>query len=153
MFSVFLETNRMAFVSQYRRETNAQAGQLLSGSCLVDTPHGIVEVGQAGGQGPTVLLSHGSLGGYDQGLWLGGLIGSGFHYLATSRFGYLRSPVPADPSSAAQARHYVALLDALQIEKAAVVGISAGGTSALQFVLGYPNAVSAWSCFLRLATR
>lgn len=104
----------------------------------MDTPYGPAEFGQAGG-GPAVILSHGSLGGYDQGLWLAGLLGPGFHYLAPSRFGYLRTCLPSDPSPAAQAGQYAALLDALQVERAAVVGLSAGGPSALQFALCYPN--------------
>jgi pimeloyl-ACP methyl ester carboxylesterase len=128
----------MAFISQYQQETRAQLAQLIAGSQLIDTPYGLVEFGQAGA-GPTVILSHGSVGGYDQGLWLAGLLGHGFHYLAPSRFGYLRTPVPSDPSAEAQAGLYVALLDALQVDRAAVIGLSAGGPAALQFALCYPD--------------
>lgn len=128
----------MAFISQYRRETLAQVAQLMAGSQLIDTPYGLLEFGQAGA-GPTVILSHGSVGGYDQGLWLAGLLGPGFHYLAPSRFGYLRSPIPSDPSNTAQAGQFAALLDALQVERAAVIGLSAGGPAALQFALSYPD--------------
>ncbi len=128
----------MAFISRYRQESQAQAAQLIAGSQLVDTLYGLVEYGQVG-VGPTVLISHGSLGGYDQGLWLAGLLGPGFHYLAPSRFGYLRSPIPSDPSYAAQAGQYAALLDALQVERAALIGLSAGGPAALQFALCYPD--------------
>ena len=128
----------MTFISQYQQETQAQVAQLIAGSRLIDTPYGLVEFGQAG-VGPTVILSHGSVGGYDQGLWLAGLLGPGFHYLAPSRFGYLRTPIPSDPSSAAQAGQYAALLDALQVERAAVIGLSAGGPAALQFALCYPD--------------
>jgi pimeloyl-ACP methyl ester carboxylesterase len=137
MLSV-LEINRMTFISQYQQETQAQAAQLLAGSQLIETSYGPVEFGQAG-SGPTVILSHGSIGGYDSGLWLASLLGPGFHYLAPSRFGYLRTPLPADPSPAAQAGQYAALLDALQIERTAVLGLSAGGPSALQFALRYPD--------------
>lgn len=128
----------MAFISRYQQETQAQATQLIAGSRLIDTAYGSVELGRAGA-GPAVILSHGSLGGYDQGLWLAELLGQGFHYLAPSRFGYLRTPVPSDPSFEAQAGQYAALLDALQVERAAVIGLSAGGPAALQFALRYPE--------------
>jgi pimeloyl-ACP methyl ester carboxylesterase len=131
----------MNFIAQYRQETRAQAAQLIAGSRLMDTPYGPVEFGQAGA-GPSVILSHGSVGGYDQGLWLAGVLGPGFHYLAPSRFGYLRTPLAPDPSPAAQAGQYVALLDALQVERATVLGLSAGGPAALQFAQGYPNRCS-----------
>lgn len=128
----------MAYISQYRMERRAQAAQLIAGSRLIDTPFGVVEYGQAG-TGPAVILSHGSMGGYDQGLWLAGLLGPGFRYLAPSRFGYLRTPIPSDPTYEAQAGQYAALLDGLIIERAAVIGVSAGGPAALQFALRYPD--------------
>jgi pimeloyl-ACP methyl ester carboxylesterase len=134
----FLRIELMAFISQYQQDTQAQVTQLIAGSQLIDTPYGLVEFGQAGA-GSAVILSHGSLGGYDQGLWLAGLLGPGFHYLAPSRFGYLRTPIPSDPSFEAQAGQYAALLDALQVERAAVIGLSAGGPAAVQFALGYPD--------------
>lgn len=128
----------MTFFSQYRQETQAQTEKLLAGSRLIDTSYGPVEYGQVG-TGAAVIISHGSLGGYDQGLWLAGLLGPGFHYLAPSRFGYLRTPLPSDPSHEAQAGQFAALLDGLQIERAALVGLSAGGPAALQFALRYPD--------------
>ncbi len=72
-------------------------------------------------------------------MWLASLLGPGYHYLAPSRFGYLRTPIPPDPSPTAQAGQYAALLDALHIEQAAVIGLSAGGPSTLQFALRYPD--------------
>ncbi len=59
----------MTFISQYQHETPAQAAQLLAGSRLIGTSYGQVEFGQSG-SGPTVIISHGSIGGYDSGLWL-----------------------------------------------------------------------------------
>ncbi len=133
-----MKIDQMMFISQYQQETQAQAARLLAGSRLIETSYGPVEFGQAG-SGPTVILSHGSIGGYDSGLWLAGLLGEGFHYLAPSRFGYLRTPLPSDPSPAAQAGQYASLLDALHLERAAVLGLSAGGPSALQFALCHPD--------------
>jgi pimeloyl-ACP methyl ester carboxylesterase len=63
--------------------------------------------------------------------------------IAMSRFGYLRTPRPADASPEAQADAHVCLLDALGIGKAAVMGVSAGAASALQMALRHPDRVSA----------
>jgi pimeloyl-ACP methyl ester carboxylesterase len=63
--------------------------------------------------------------------------------IAMSRFGYLRTPRPADASPEAQADAHVCLLDALGIDKAAVMGVSAGGASALQAAIRHPDRVSA----------
>ena len=60
-----------------------------------------------------------------------------------SRFGYLRTPRPADASPAAQADAHVCLLDALGIGQAAVVGGSAGAPSAMQTAIRDPARVSA----------
>ncbi len=59
--------------------------------------------------------------------------------IAMSRFGYLRTPLPADASAAAQADAHACLLDALGIRRAAIVGASAGAPSSVQFVLRHPD--------------
>lgn len=68
-----------------------------------------------------------------------------------SRFGYLRTPMPADPSPAAQADAHACLLDALKIERAAVVGVSAGAPSSMQFALRHPRRASALVLLVPLA--
>lgn len=69
------------------------------------------------------------------GLWLARLMGGPCQYIAPSRFGYLRSPLPASATPEAQADTYAALLDTLNLDTAVIVGLSAGGPSALQFAL------------------
>jgi pimeloyl-ACP methyl ester carboxylesterase len=66
-----------------------------------------------------------------------------FQVIAPSRFGYLRTPMPTNATTAMQADAYSCLLDALDIKQAAVVGYSAGSTSAVQFALRHPERVSA----------
>jgi len=53
--------------------------------------------------------------------------------------GYLRTPMPADASAAAQADAHACLLDALGIRRAAVMGGSAGAPSALQMGTSPPG--------------
>ena len=92
------------------------------------------------GKGPAVLVSHGCPGGYDQGLIAARLArDQHFQFIALSRPSYLRTPLCVGASPAEQADAYAALLDALHIPAAAVIGISAGGPSALQFALRHPG--------------
>ena len=60
-----------------------------------------------------------------------------------SRFGYLRTSRPADASPEAQADAHICLLNALGIDRTAIMGISAGGPSAMQTALRHPNRVIA----------
>ena len=113
------------------------------GSTLIDTRCGPIEVQQAGA-GVPLLVVHGSGGGHDQGMaFAGALAQHGIRVIAMSRFGYLRTPMAADASAAAQADAHVCQLDALGIRRAAVMGGSAGAPSALQMALRHPNRVSA----------
>lgn len=92
------------------------------------------------GSGPTVVISHGITGGIDQGAGLARTyLGPGYRLLLVSRFGYLRSAMPAEASAELQARAYRELLDHLGIERTFVLGNSAGGTSALRFAIAYPG--------------
>ncbi len=98
----------------------------------------MVEAAQIG-QGNPILISHGSGGGYDMGLWLARFVGGLYRYIAPSRFGYLRSPAPADQKPETQADLYAALLDLLKIDSVVVIGLSGGGASALQFAVRHPE--------------
>ena len=121
------------------------------GSVLMQTRCGPIEYQEAG-NGVPLLAVHGSGGGHDQGMaFAAGLARQGVRVIAMSRFGYLRTPMPADVSAAAQADAHVCLLDALGIAKAAVMGGSAGGPSALQMAIRYPDRVSALVLLVPLA--
>jgi len=91
------------------------------------------------GEGPVVLVSHGITGGIDQGKWITSTLGGGCRYLYVSRFGYLRSAMPDDPSPAKQAAAYIELLDHLGIDSVFVIGNSAGGTSLYHFAHDFPG--------------
>lgn len=112
-------------------------------SVVLTTRCGPIEVQEAG-QGVPLLMIHGSGGGHDQGMaFARPLTAHGIRVIAMSRFGYLRTPRPADASPEAQADAHACLLDALGVARAMVVGGSAGAPSALQLAIRHPARVSA----------
>lgn len=89
---------------------------------------------------PVVLVLHGAFGGYDQAELVGDqLLQQGFTILAPSRPGYLRTPLYVGQTNAQQADAMVALLDALGIDKVAVLGFSAGSQIAFEFAVRHPD--------------
>jgi len=125
--------------------------RVADGSLLVETACGPIEYQQSGA-GVPLLAVHGSGGGFDQGMAFAGLLANqGIRVIAMSRFGYLRTPMPADASAAAQADAHVCLLDALGIPKAAVMGGSAGAPSALQMAVRHPDRTLALVLLVPLA--
>jgi 2-hydroxy-6-oxonona-2,4-dienedioate hydrolase len=127
---------------RYRHDMHAAREKLLVVSQVIQTPSSQIEYTSVG-DGYPVLMVHGASGGYDQGLILGEFVGDGFSQIAISRFGYLRTPLPVNASPVAMADAYVDLLDELNISKVAVLGISRGGPSSLQFALHYPDRCTA----------
>ena len=105
--------------------------------------HGLIEF-TTWGTGPAVLVAHGAGGGYDQGLLIAKAYGGdGFRWIVPSRFGYLRSSLPADASTAAQAEAFAELLDSLGIQRVAILAMSGGVPPSLQFAQRYPARTSA----------
>lgn len=128
---------------RYRHDLSAAKARISSGSKLISTPCGPIEYAEAGA-GVPVLVIHGAGGGFDQGLeFARPLIENGFEVIAPSRFGYLRTPLQADASPMAQADAHAHLLDALKLDKVAVIGISAGAPSAIQLCLRHPERCTA----------
>lgn len=109
------------------------------GSQVVSSRFGQIEFATVG-HGTPVLVVHGAGGGFDQVTSAANrLIAAGYQIIAPSRFGYLRSTSPNDPSPENQADAFTILLDALQLRSVPVVGISAGALSALQFAVRHPD--------------
>jgi pimeloyl-ACP methyl ester carboxylesterase len=128
---------------RYRREMGAAKARVPAGSTILRTAHGDIEYAIEG-EGAPVLSLHGAGGGYDQGLWAARMaFGGGHKLISVSRYGYLRTPIPRNASIKTQAALYRDLLDHLGIQKAIVLGSSAGGPSATQFANDCPERTSA----------
>ena len=129
--------------ARFQREVRTHLDHLPLGSEVIETPSGPIEYGRVG-EGLPVLISHGGAGGYDQGLSTASTyLDEGFLAIAPSRFGHLRTPLAPDSSAGAQADAYAHVLDALRIERAAILGVSGGGPSSLQFALRHPQRCAA----------
>jgi pimeloyl-ACP methyl ester carboxylesterase len=127
----------------YSHDMRATRDRLAAGSQLAATRHGLIEY-TTWGEGPAVLVVHGAGGGYDQGISIARAYGgAGFHWISPSRFGYLRTPLPSDASTAAQAEAFADLLDTLGIEQVAILAMSGGVPPSLQFAQRYPERTSA----------
>ncbi|MEQ8694539.1 MAG: hypothetical protein RIC85_04360 [Gammaproteobacteria bacterium] len=82
------------------REARAQANTRLFGqSSVIEANAGALEYAVVG-NGPLLMMIHGTGGGFDQGLlFASNLRQRGFRIVAPSRFGYLGSAFPDCPSS------------------------------------------------------
>jgi pimeloyl-ACP methyl ester carboxylesterase len=131
-------------VTAINRPTLAELNACLTHPAkVIETSKGPMEYAEQGA-GPPLLCVHGGPGGYDQGLVLGELFRvNGFKIIAVSRPGYLGTPLATGSTPEEQAGALAALLDALQIKAAAVMGASAGGPSSYLLAALYPDKVSA----------
>jgi pimeloyl-ACP methyl ester carboxylesterase len=130
--------------SRYMRDIQAARRRLDNlGSQVIDTTCGPIEYAQVGAGYP-ILVVHGAMGGFDQGLWLANSFDiTKYQVISVSRFGYLRSPLPAGANLDRQADAFACLLDALEIRQAAVFAASGGSTSAIRFAARHPERISA----------
>jgi len=120
--------------------------ELDSDSKVAQTAAGPIEYKKRG-SGPVVICLHGAFGGYDASFQLGeDLVSKGFTIIGLSRPGYLRTPITVGESPEEQADAMVALMDTLGIQRAAVVGFSAGTLTAFQMSVRYPERI--WACVM-----
>jgi pimeloyl-ACP methyl ester carboxylesterase len=139
IFMAFAAIAAVAIGALFLRDLRLARARLIGRSKTISTPFGDVEYALLG-EGEPVLVLHGAGGGFDQSLdMLGPLAELGYRLIAPSRFGYLRSASPAEPTSAKQADAYALLLDRLGVQQADVVAVSAGAWSALQFAARRPE--------------
>jgi len=132
----------IALARLYQHDLRQARARIAHGH-IAKTSQGPIEYAELG-HGSPVLLIHGAGGGFDQGLeFAAGLVEKGFRVIAMSRFGYLGTPMPHNASAAAQADAHDALLQALHIDRATVIGASAGAPSAMQLAIRHPQRVAA----------
>ncbi len=132
----------LAAYGAFRRDVTKIRSELAQGSTLFDTRHGLMEVAIRG-EGTPVLLLHGAGGGYDQALLLAEMFGPpGHRWIAVSRFGYLRSTLPADASTRAQAEALLDILDAQGLDRIGVIAMSGGVPPALQLAALAPDRIT-----------
>lgn len=121
------------------RSADRRKAELVAEHSLAETRHGALEY-VSWGDGPLVLVLHGAGGGFDQGRLLAeSLGGESMRFIAVSRFGYLGSAMPSDPSTVAQAEALLDLLDHLGIEQASILAMSGGVPPALKFAEMFPG--------------
>ena len=112
----------------------------------VDVGEGLrLHVAHAGAGSPVVLL-HGFTSSAETWVPLRAALGDRYATLAVDLPGHGRSAAPEDPARYASPRFADDLartLDALAVERAAVLGYSLGGRSALHFALRHPSRVAA----------
>ena len=96
---------------------------------------------ESAGAGPAVVLVHSDIA--DRRMWYDQIEPFLAHgrVVRYDRRGYGLSPLPPGPYS--EAGDLDALLDVLGIERAALVGLSMGGATAIDFALTYPDKVTA----------
>jgi pimeloyl-ACP methyl ester carboxylesterase len=138
--SAVLVLGALTYVN-YRHDLEVERQRVSAGSPIAHTPCGPVEYASIG-QGPALLLVHGAGGGFDQTLDIAREL-AGFRVITMSRLGYLRTPLPRDASPAAQADAHACLLDALHIDRTAIIGASAGAPSSMQFALRHSERCTA----------
>jgi len=124
----------------YRWHQNRAAARITSRSDIIQTRLGPVEYAWRGDQGPVTVIVHGLPGGFDQGMAIAGWLSAApCRFLCISRPGYLRTPISCGRTPDEQADLIAAVLDAMKIESASVLGMSAGGPSATRFAIRYPE--------------
>jgi 2-hydroxy-6-oxonona-2,4-dienedioate hydrolase len=127
----------------YRNDIREAYEGISSGSKMINTDCGPIEYATLG-EGSPVLVLHGTSGGWDQGIGAArGLVEHGFQIIAPSRFGYLGTPLPADPLPPAEADTWICFLDAHNIQRVPVISYSAGAAPAMQLALRHPERISA----------
>ncbi len=134
-----LVTGIVVVVVCFQRDLRLARKKIVSlGSRVIETDCGTIEYARVG-KGDPVLVVHGLMGGFDQGLIEAEFLDSKYQAIVVSRFGYLRSPVPENADFNLQADLYACLLDELKISKVVVFGTSGGANSSIRFTARYPE--------------
>ena len=111
-------------------------------SQIAQTSRGPVEYAERG-TGPPLLSLHGSPAAFEQGLLLAEMARvAGFRVIAPSRPGYAGTPLEAGRTPLEQADTLAALLDTLDLDRVAVLGMSGGGPAGYALAGTHPDRVT-----------
>lgn len=109
---------------------------------LVNTLKGIIEYSITG-KGQAILIVHGGHVNCRESIFQKGLDINKYCFITPSRPGYGNTPLTRfNKTPGETADLFMALLDALNIPNVIVMGISAGGLTALEMAARYPNRVN-----------
>jgi pimeloyl-ACP methyl ester carboxylesterase len=116
---------------------------------FTETAHGRISWADTGGEGPAVLFIHGNSSCKEIfGKQLVSELGLKYRMIAFDLPGHGQSSDAPDPALTYSIHGYadaaIALMDAMGIEKAVVVGWSLGGHAALEMLARWPGTVAAW---------
>lgn len=101
------------------------------------------------GSGPVVLHVHGSPGGCDAGPFgFGQLVEEGFRIVTPSRPGFMGAPLELGRTPEEQGDYIASFIDAINIDKVAVIAWSGGGPPGLQFAIRHPDRIT---CYIHFA--
>lgn len=114
----------------------AKGEAAMNGTAIARTKNGKVEY-ILRGKGPTVLIVHGGHGSCRSDFKQQTLIDHGFSVLIPTRPGYGGTPIASGKTAGATADLFAALLPTLNVKNVRVIGISAGGPTALEFAKRY----------------
>lgn len=124
---------------QFRRDKQEALTRLRNHSKLTQLATGTAEY-IVTGTGKPILFVHGGIGGYEQGPLLQDMLGlDNFQFVTVSRPDYGQTDLSIGGTLTEQAKMMIEVLDHLNIERITVLALSAGGMSALQFALNYPE--------------
>lgn len=105
----------------------------------IETAKGKIEY-SLHGQGKTMLIVHGGHVNCRETIFQKGLDPNKFCFITPSRPGYGNTPLTRSNKTPGEtADLFIALLDELKLPKVTVIGISAGGLTALEMAANYPG--------------
>lgn len=122
-----------------RTEKRRNLEWLRSTSRVFTTERGTIEYAVRG-QGQPLLYIHGGMGAFEQGLALAKMLAlEDFQLITFSRPGYRRTELAIGGTLPEQAEAACKVLDHLEISKAVIIALSAGGMTGLQLAQDHPE--------------
>ena len=123
------------------KKRNSKEGKDTMNSQIAQTSKGPIEYTLIG-NGPTVLVCHGTSSNCFATEVTTPLVQAGFSVLTPSRPGYGRTPLSVGRTAVQAAEALITLLDSLSIHKCSVIAISGGGPTGIALAAGFPQRVS-----------